>query len=167
MNNNTPVVANCSRQAPSFRFVTWSFHAADGRILQAHSKLQQLGHLRHIDIFQSHLPAAELGIDVLEVDMLKQRIDEVRIDAQSGVCELLRADLQNPCTTWIALVDCSSELYQCHVKSWLEGLKDWTDVSFSMLAKCDTYLLYELYCCQLSLTQQCCRVIQGSYCVTW
>lgn len=115
MNNNTPVVANCSRQAPSFRSVKLSFHAADGRILQAHSKLQQLGDLRHIDIFRSHLPAAELGIDVREVDMLKQRIDEVRIVPQSAICELLRADLQSSCTTWIALVDSSSELYQCHV----------------------------------------------------
>ena len=51
---------------------------ADGRILQAYSKLQQLGNLRHIDIFSSHLSAAELGVDPQEVAELKQRIDEVR-----------------------------------------------------------------------------------------
>lgn len=53
---------------------------ADGRILQAYSKLQQLGNLRHIDIFSSHLSAAELGIDAQEVAQLKQRVEEVRLE---------------------------------------------------------------------------------------
>lgn len=51
---------------------------ADGRILQAHSRLEELGALRHLDIFQSQLSPAEIGIDVHEVAVLKRRVDEVR-----------------------------------------------------------------------------------------
>ena len=96
----------CSKHATLQRLCIFPdrFHlVADGRILQAYSKLQQLGNLRHVDIFGSHLSAAELGIDVREVAELKQRVDEVRLEHCSKLLNYtLHYTAAQACTMLIA-----------------------------------------------------------------
>jgi len=55
---------------------TTSMHV-DGRLLQAHRKLQELGDLRGIDYLQSGNLYPEIGPDLAGLSALKLRVDEV------------------------------------------------------------------------------------------
>lgn len=49
----------------------------DGRLLQAHRKLQELGDLRGIDYLQSGSLYPEIGPDLAGLSALKLKVDEV------------------------------------------------------------------------------------------
>ncbi len=49
----------------------------DGRLLQAHRKLQELGDLRGIDYLQSGNLYPEIGPDLAGLSALKLKVDEV------------------------------------------------------------------------------------------
>lgn len=53
------------------------FLHTDGRMLQAHTKLQELGDLRGIDYLQSGNVYPEIGSDLAGLSALKVKIDEV------------------------------------------------------------------------------------------
>ena len=66
----------------------WTWHAllvvasitsmhVDGRLLQAHRKLQELGDLRGIDYLQSGSLYPEIGPDLAGLSALKLKVDEV------------------------------------------------------------------------------------------